>query len=42
MVLAIWTLPILGTGVIAYHFADQAIKREIITTRSQLRLGYLI
>jgi len=37
--LAIGTLPILGTGVIAYHFADQAIKREIITTQEASATG---
>ena len=37
--LAIGTLPILGIGVIAYHFADQAIKREIITTQEASTIG---
>jgi twitching motility protein PilJ len=31
--LAIGTLPVLGIGATAYYFADQAIKKEIITTQ---------
>ncbi|MGV0024016.1 methyl-accepting chemotaxis protein [Phormidesmis priestleyi] len=31
--LAIGTLPVLGIGAIAYYFADQAVKKEIITTQ---------
>jgi methyl-accepting chemotaxis protein PixJ len=31
--LAIGTLPVLGIGTIAYYFADQAVKKEIITTQ---------
>lgn len=37
--LAIGTLPILGIGAIAYYFADQAIKKEIITTQQASATG---
>ncbi|KAM3107011.1 methyl-accepting chemotaxis protein [Phormidesmis sp. 146-33] len=37
--LAIGTLPVLGIGAIAYYIADQAVKKEIITTQQAAAAG---